>query len=133
MRRQRSGPPVENWANVYGNCFPNGLIRNILVMMTSAMILMTVSNPHNSVKKTFSGKRRYKALQLRFCGCTVPEVAAAQVQRLCLRQDGDGGPDTTELTVHRTGETFGRYVAAHRQNCTCTHAATIFRVVAAFF
>ena len=41
----RFGPQVKNWAMVYGNCYPKGLVKNFLVMIT-------VSNPHNPFKKT---------------------------------------------------------------------------------
>ena len=56
-----------------------------------------------------------------FRGCT---VAAAQVQRSCLRQDSDGGegsrgPDMIGLTVHRIDKT-GKYLAAHQQILGCT-------------
>ena len=51
--RLRFGHLVKNWATVYGNYFfAKGLVRNFLVMMTSSMTSITVSNPHNPVMKT---------------------------------------------------------------------------------
>jgi len=87
---QEFGPPVEIWATFYGNCFQNGLVRNILVMMTSTMTSKTLSDHHNPAKKTDIFRKKFAYWQLlQFCICVVPETASAYLLRQHLRQ-GDG-------------------------------------------
>ena len=104
----RFGPLVKNWATVYGNCFPKGLVGNFLVMMTSSMTSITVSNPHNPVKKTDV----FRKTQVRPVVAAISRlrVAAAQVQWSYLRQDGGGA------LVDKTG----KYLAAHHQILGCS-------------
>ena len=91
--RLRFGPLVKNWATVYGNCFPKGLVRNFLVMMTSSMTSITVSNPHNPVKKTDV-----------FLKTQVQSVVAAFLW----------------LYSWRSSSKTGKYLAAHHQILGCS-------------
>ena len=93
--RLRFGPLVENWATVYGNCFPKGLVRNFLVMMTSSMTSITVSNRHNPVKKTDV----FRKTQVRPVVAAISRlrVAAAQSSgHICVRMGVEHWVNSTQ-------------------------------------
>ena len=79
----RFGPLMKNWATFYGNCFPKGLVRNFLVMMTSSMTSITVSNPHNPAKKTDLFRKKH----LRIGSSCVSVAAYFQRQHLRISRD----------------------------------------------
>ena len=91
--RLRFGPLVKNWATVYGNCFPKGLAGTFWSSMTSSMTSITVSNPHNTVKKTDV----FQKTQVR-------SVVAAFLW----------------LRSFRSSNKTGKYLAAHHQILGCS-------------
>ena len=120
--RLRFGPLVKNWATVYGNCFPKGLVRNFLVMMTSSMTSITVSNPHNPVMKTDV----FRKTQVRPVVAAISRLRVAAASRSCSGPvviSASGWGWSTGLTVHRTDKT-GKYLAAHHRILGCSRHNT---------